>query len=57
MLRHKLCGHEWLAPPELEHRITQDINGGTGGVSPPVKCPSCGVSGRYSTYEVVETDA
>jgi hypothetical protein len=52
-LRHKTCGHEWEVAQELADRISQDLNGGVGGYSPPITCPSCKVQGRYTRFEVV----
>jgi len=52
-LRHKTCGHEWAVEQELAERVEQDINGGQGNTSPPVRCPACGVLDRYSRFEVV----
>jgi hypothetical protein len=53
-LRHKSCGHEWQVAQELGERVLHDLNGGTGGKSPPLKCPACEVEDRYSGFEVVE---
>jgi hypothetical protein len=52
-LRHITCGHEWQVSQELADRVEQDLNGGVGGASPPIVCPSCGAKHRYSRFEVV----
>lgn len=38
---------------DLAERIAQDINGGQGGASPPVRCPACNALDRYSRFDVV----
>jgi len=53
-LRHLTCGHEWVVAGELAERVAQDINGGQGNTSPPVRCPGCGVLDRYSRFDVVD---
>ena len=52
-LRHITCGHEWVVSDDLAERIVQDINGGQGGASPPVRCPGCNALDRYSRFDVV----
>jgi hypothetical protein len=52
-LRHKTCGHEWEVSQELADRVQHDLNGGVGGHSPPLTCPSCKTPGRYVRFEVV----
>ena len=52
-LRHITCGHEWVVSSELSERLQQDLNGGQGGIAPPIRCPSCKVLDRYSRFEVV----
>ena len=39
---------------EIAERVEQDLNGGQGGKAPPIVCPGCGVSARYSEFEVIE---
>lgn len=39
---------------ELAERVEQDINGGQGNTSPPVRCPGCNVLDRYSRFDVVD---
>ena len=39
---------------ELAERVEQDLNGGTGNTSPPVRCPGCGVLDRYSRFDVMD---
>ena len=52
-LRHITCDHEWEVSDDFAERVAQDINGGQGGASPPVRCPGCGQSHRYSRFVVV----
>lgn len=56
-LKHQLCGHEFEAAQILADKVRQDLNGGTGGSAPPLKCPGCNVSDRYSAFVEVEPDA
>jgi hypothetical protein len=56
-LRHGPCGHEFEAAQELADRVRQDVNGGTGGFAPPIRCPACDVLDRYSRFELVTTEA
>jgi hypothetical protein len=56
-LKHGPCGHEFEAAQELADRVRQDINGGTGGFAPPIRCPGCGVQDRYSAFSEVIPDA
>jgi hypothetical protein len=56
-LKHGPCGHEFEAAQELADRVRQDVNGGTGGVAPPIRCPGCGVQDRYSAFAEVIPDA
>jgi hypothetical protein len=53
-LRHLTCGHEWQVSSELADRVVQDINGGQGNTSPPIRCPACGVLDRYSRFDTVD---
>lgn len=53
-LRHITCGHKWQVSQELADRVEQDLNGGVGGISPPITCPSCQATHRYSRFEVVK---
>ena len=53
-LKHALCGHEFEVAQALANRVRQDLNGGTGGVAPPIRCPGCGVQDRYSAFVEIE---
>ena len=56
-LRHRLCLHEWELPEEFAARIDNDPNGGVGPAAPPLHCPGCKLSRRYSEFEVVKPNA
>lgn len=56
-IRHSECGHDFEVAPALADRVRQDLNGGTGGSAPPIRCPGCGVQDRYSAFVEVVPDA
>ena len=56
-LRHRTCLHEWVVPDDTASRIQNDVNGGVAPVSPPITCPGCKLSRRYSEFEVVKPNA